>query len=214
MATLKVRQFKDDVWVSDDRGKEILEARRIGKEPKFYTFGTLQIPATDIRTVTMDGHKSTPQDTGQFRYDLNTLEHQAIIKGFEGELNGRDIEQYLYEEKIVVRQRPPYEKFGYAIVYERAGDFSAVMKKWSGLQDWRGRRFYAEKMEHQSQFSGVCPEERCKYCTSWFDRNRELLGRKLSGEEVKLEPIQPGEVMPELPADMVDDEISVKDIPF
>ena len=147
MATLKCRQFKDDVWVSDDQAREILEARKRGEEPRFWTFGELQIPAQDIRAVMLDTHKSTSQNTGQLRYDLDNYEHKEIIKEFERELNGRDLEKYLFDEKVITKQKPPYDKFGYAIVSDRTNDYAEAWKKWNGLQDLRGRRAYAGKKE-------------------------------------------------------------------
>ena len=147
MATLKVRQFKDDVWISDDHAQKILDARAAQKEPRFYEFGTLQIPAGDIRAIMLDTHKSTPQDTGQFHYDLDNQEHRETIKGFEKELNGRELEQYLYDERIITKQKPPYDKFGYAIIYDRTNDYTEAWRKWNGLQDLRNRRNYASKKE-------------------------------------------------------------------
>ena len=172
MATLKVRQFKDDVWVSDDQAQKILEARMAQKEPKFYEFGALQIPSGDIRAVTLDTHKSASQDTGQFRYDLDNYEHKQIIKEFEQELNGRDIEQYLYDERIITKQKPPYDKFGYAIVYDRTNDYTRLWQKWNSLQDLKNRRIYAGKKELEQ-----------------LDKTKGELADILSNEEINLKDI-------------------------
>ena len=156
MATLKCRQFKDDVWVSDDQAREILEARKRGDEPRFWTFGELQIPAQDIRAVSLDFHKN-PQDTGW--YDLDNQEHRETIKAFERELSGRELEQYLYDEKIITKQKLPYDKFGYAIVFGRINDYSEACKKWSGLQNLGERRAYAGKKELEQLVSDNLSEE-------------------------------------------------------
>lgn len=206
MALLKVRQFKDDVWITDEQAQKIIDARKAGNEPKVWTFGTLQIPAQDIRAVVLDSHRSKPDDNGRLHYDLNNPEHKQIIKDFETLLNGRTIEQYLYDEKIIVNQKPPYDKFGYAIVSDRTNDFAEAQKKWNGLQDLWGRRFYAEKMEHQSFFDGgECGEWQCKYCVGWFERNRNALIKKMSVGE-------PREVAPVVAE--AEDEIRISDIPF
>jgi len=147
MATLKIRNFREDVWIVDEQAQKIIDARKADNEPRSYTFGALQIMSQDIRAVILDSHKSTPQDTGQFHYDLDNQEHRETIKEFERELNGRELEQYLYDERIITKQKPPYDKFGYAIVYDRTNDYAEAWRKWNGLQNLRGRRAYASKKE-------------------------------------------------------------------
>lgn len=197
MAKLKVRNFKEDMEISDEQARRIMEARQNGKEPNTWTIGPIQIPSSDIRAIILDEYwKGTVEDG----YNLDLPEHRAIIKSFETLLNGRTFEQFCLDERLTIKNKGEP-----AIVYQRISDYQDYSAKWKGLKHLWSKQEYAEKMEHLEFLAGEkCEDAQCHFCVSFFDRNKISIKDLLKGMKMpELESVAPRY-----------DEIRAEDIPF